>query len=79
MTPEKLLPTANGSGVAIFDFDADGKLDLYFATGNDLPLSAAPAAGTGDTGRFPSAAALQVPCCSRTNVNTYALRTRPAE
>jgi enediyne biosynthesis protein E4 len=44
MTPQKLFPTANGSGVALFDFDGDGKLDLYFATGNLLPLSAAPAA-----------------------------------
>ncbi len=42
MTPQKLFPTANGSGVAVFDFDGDGKLDLYFATGNVLPLSAAP-------------------------------------
>jgi hypothetical protein len=39
MTDEKLFPTANGSGVALFDFDGDGKLDLYFATGNTLPLS----------------------------------------
>jgi hypothetical protein len=44
MTPEKLLPTANGSGVALLDYDGDGKLDLYFATGNTLPLSASPAA-----------------------------------
>jgi hypothetical protein len=44
MTPERLFPTANGSGVAVFDFDGDGKLDLYFATGNMLPLSATPAA-----------------------------------
>jgi enediyne biosynthesis protein E4 len=44
MTPQKLLPTANGSGVALFDFDGDGKLDLYFATGNILPLAEAPAA-----------------------------------
>ena len=44
MTPEKLFPTANGSGVALFDYDGDGRLDLYFATGNVLPLSTAPAA-----------------------------------
>jgi enediyne biosynthesis protein E4 len=44
MTAEKLFPTANGSGVAIFDYDGDGKLDLYFATGNSLPLKAVPAA-----------------------------------
>jgi hypothetical protein len=44
MTAERLVPTANGSGVAVFDYDGDGKLDLYFATGNTLPLSVAPAA-----------------------------------
>jgi hypothetical protein len=44
MTPDKLFPTANGSGLALFDYDGDGKLDLYFATGNVLPLAAAPAA-----------------------------------
>jgi enediyne biosynthesis protein E4 len=38
MTADKQFPTANGSGVAMFDFDNDGKLDLYFATGNALPL-----------------------------------------
>jgi hypothetical protein len=38
MTPEKHFPTANGSGVAVFDFDNDGKLDLYFATCTLLPL-----------------------------------------
>jgi enediyne biosynthesis protein E4 len=44
MTELKQFPTANGSGVAIFDFDNDGKMDLYFATGNRLPLDAATAA-----------------------------------
>jgi hypothetical protein len=44
MTPQKLFPTANGSGVAMFDYDGDGKLDLYFATGNFLPLAATPVA-----------------------------------
>jgi enediyne biosynthesis protein E4 len=38
MTEERYAPTANGSGVAIFDYDNDGKLDLYFATGTLLPL-----------------------------------------
>ena len=38
MTAERYAPTANGSGVAIFDYDNDGKLDLYFATGTLLPL-----------------------------------------
>jgi hypothetical protein len=38
----KLYPTAFGSGVAIFDYDGDGKLDLYFATCNPLPLEEVP-------------------------------------
>jgi hypothetical protein len=41
MTPEKHFPTANGSGVALFDYDNDGKLDLYFATATRLPLGTA--------------------------------------
>ena len=41
MTDERYAPTANGSGVAIFDYDNDGKLDLYFATGTLLPLGTA--------------------------------------
>ena len=39
ISPEKLYPTANGSGVAMFDYDGDGWLDLYFATTRNLPLS----------------------------------------
>ena len=41
MTEEKHYPTANGSGVAIFDYDNDGRLDLYFATATLLPLGTA--------------------------------------
>jgi hypothetical protein len=37
-TVEKHVPTANGSGVALFDYDGDGRLDLYFATATPLPL-----------------------------------------
>jgi hypothetical protein len=40
ISPEKLYPTANGSGLAVFDYDGDGWLDLYFATTRNLPLSA---------------------------------------
>lgn len=38
MTDAKHLPTAYGFGVAIFDYDNDGRLDLYFATATRLPL-----------------------------------------
>ncbi|HEV3168318.1 MAG TPA: CRTAC1 family protein [Isosphaeraceae bacterium] len=41
MTTERHFPTANGSGLAIFDYDGDGKLDLYFATCTLLPLGKA--------------------------------------
>ena len=41
MTDEKHFPTANGSGVAVFDHDNDGLLDIYFATATLLPLGTA--------------------------------------
>jgi hypothetical protein len=41
MTEARHSPTANGSGVAVFDYDNDGKLDLYFATCTLLPLGTA--------------------------------------
>ncbi len=41
MTIDKHFPTANGSGVAFFDYDNDGKLDLYFATATLLPVGSA--------------------------------------
>ena len=41
MTEAKHFPTANGSGVALFDFDNDGLIDLYFATATLLPLGTA--------------------------------------
>jgi hypothetical protein len=37
ITPEKYFPTSNGSGVAVFDYDGDGKMDLYFASYNPIP------------------------------------------
>jgi hypothetical protein len=42
MTVEKYSPTANGSGVALFDYDNDGKLDIYFANGTFLPVGSRP-------------------------------------
>lgn len=41
MVGEKHFPTANGSGVAVFDYDNDGLLDIYFATATLLPLGTA--------------------------------------
>lgn len=38
MTEQKYFPTANGSGVAMFDADNDGLLDLYFLTNCPLPV-----------------------------------------
>jgi hypothetical protein len=38
MTEAKHVPTAYGFGVAIFDYDNDGLLDIYFATATRLPL-----------------------------------------
>ena len=40
-TVERHYPTANGSGVALLDYDNDGRLDLYFATNTLLPLGTA--------------------------------------
>jgi hypothetical protein len=41
MTADKHFPTANGSGVAFFDYDNDGKLDIYFATATLIPVGTA--------------------------------------
>ena len=41
MTEQKYFPTANGSGLGIFDYDNDGLMDLYFATCTALPLGTA--------------------------------------
>src|SRR5262249_28650551 len=43
MTEAKHFPTAYGSGAAMFDFDNDGKLDLYFTTMTFLPVGSAEA------------------------------------
>jgi hypothetical protein len=41
MTADKYFPTANGSGVAIFDADNDGLMDVYFGSATLLPLGTA--------------------------------------
>jgi hypothetical protein len=41
MTEAKHFPTAYGSGVAMLDYDGDGRLDLYFATMTYLPVGKA--------------------------------------
>ncbi|MHC5539433.1 CRTAC1 family protein [Singulisphaera rosea] len=38
MSKDKHFPTANGSGIGMFDYDGDGNLDLYFASATVLPL-----------------------------------------
>ncbi|MBP89156.1 MAG: RNA-binding protein [Planctomycetaceae bacterium] len=43
---DKPFPAANGSGVGALDYDRDGQLDLYFATGTSIPLEAAVATRT---------------------------------
>jgi hypothetical protein len=43
MTEEKLAPTANGSGVALFDYDNDGLLDIYFASATFIPVGSSAA------------------------------------
>lgn len=43
MNEKKYFPTANGSGVGIFDADGDGLLDLYFLTCSELPVDKATA------------------------------------
>src|SRR5687768_8133732 len=35
---EKPFPAANGSGLGAFDYDLDGRCDLYFATGKPFPI-----------------------------------------
>ena len=36
----KYYPSSLGSGVALFDFDGDGRLDIYFCSARPLPLAA---------------------------------------
>lgn len=36
-TARKHLPATMGGGIAVFDFDGDGKLDLFLANGGELP------------------------------------------
>ena len=50
MDRRKLYPTAFGSGVAILDYDGDGRMDLYFATCTTIPPGRRRRVRTGCTG-----------------------------
>src|SRR5687768_4324750 len=45
-TSQKYLPETMGAGVALFDYDSDGRLDIFFTNGallaDPMPASAAP-------------------------------------
>lgn len=55
-TPHKYLLETMGSGTALFDFDNDGLLDVFFANGavipNPSPKGTIPAKGPGDSDRL---------------------------
>ena len=42
---QRPFPAVNGNGIGVLDFDLDGNLDLYFATGRSFPLDQPPASG----------------------------------
>jgi hypothetical protein len=39
-TPEQFYPNLLGSGVALLDYDGDGRLDIYLASNRNIPLDA---------------------------------------
>lgn len=45
-TDDRHLPSANGSGLAVVDYDLDGWLDIFLLTGNNLPLAEQPTLGS---------------------------------
>ena len=43
-TGEKFMPENMGAGVAVFDYDDDGRLDLYFIQGAPVSRAQPPSA-----------------------------------
>ena len=46
ISPERPFPAVNGSGIGALDYDLDGMVDLYFATGRPFPLEQPGPVGT---------------------------------